>query len=166
MKVWRIWRQLPPLVDEQTRQLNAEIHETLEREGLPPSERTARECFLFVLWSVHVSLSNMRPGVTRRLLLALHGWKIRRLAGGRDEALLHLYERRRIEALYVIRNIHITRHGDGFAPPLTRRLARMFLRNAAGEAHQAPGGLVEEVQAILSRHTAACAGALLSPRPA
>jgi len=166
MNVWRIWRQLPPLVDEQTRQLNAEIHATFAREGLAPSERTARECFLFVLWSVHVSLSNMRPGFTRLMLLALHGWKIRRLAGRKDEALTRLYERRRIEALYVIRNIHIARRADGFAPPLTQRLARMFLRNAAGEVRHVPGGLVEEVLAILSRHTAACAGALLSTRSA
>ncbi|PJG49435.1 hypothetical protein CAF53_15335 [Sphingobium sp. LB126] len=153
---------MPPLVEDQVDLLRKEIRSILDREGWAVSEETSRECFLFILWSVHIGLMNMRPGLTRSVLFWLHKRKIRALAIAGDRRLFPQYERRLIEALYVVKNVYVERTEQGWAPPLSHRSARMFLNNAAPEARSAPGRLLDDVLLILRRRSSACTATLLA----
>lgn len=157
-----LWRRMPHLVDEQSGLLREEIVGILKRQGLTVSEDTSRECFLFILWSVHVGVMNLRPGFTRSMLLWLHKRKITKVSKSGDPRLPALYERRLIEALYVVKNLFVERTEQGWAPPLSLRSARLFLNNASSEARLASADLLEDVLLILRRRSSACAGTLLA----
>lgn len=162
MNFVRLWRHLPPLVDGQVALLRDEISDVLDHHGLAVSEDATRECLLFILWSVHVGLMNMRPGITRNILRWLHKRKIKKTSKTQDRYLAALYERRLIEALFVVKNIVVKRTEQGLAPPLSRRSAKMFLKNVSAEARGAPTGFLDEVLLILRRRCSACAGRILT----
>ena len=162
MKFLRIWRRVPPLVHEQADLLREEVTVVLAREGLAPSEETGRECTLFILWSVHAGLMNIRPALVRNALLWLHRRKVAHTARAGDPDLLPLYERRRIEALYAVRNIFAEQTPRDWMLPLSSRLARMFIRNASAGAQQVSRSAIEEVLRVLRPRSSACVRALLS----
>ncbi|MBH2000586.1 MAG: hypothetical protein I8H96_15825 [Sphingomonadaceae bacterium] len=162
MNLMRLWQRLPPLVDSQVGLLRDEVAGVLDRQGVAVSEAADRECMLFVLWSVHVGVVNMRPGITRNILMWLHKRKIKQTAKAQDRDLVALYERRLIEVLFVIKNIIVERTEQGLAPPLSRRTARMFLKNISTEVGGAHPDLLDEVLLILRRRSSACAERLLA----
>ena len=162
MKLIRVWRSMPPLVYEQANLLQKEVTELLDHQGLAVSEETRRECLLFILWSVHVGLINMRPGIVRSALQWLHKRKIEKKAQAEYRRLLTQYERRRIEALYVVKNVFAKRTAQGWEIPLSLRSARMFLNNATGEAKRASTANLDDVLLILRRRSATCIGTLLA----
>ncbi|RYY29307.1 MAG: hypothetical protein EOP62_00225 [Sphingomonadales bacterium] len=162
MNFVRVWRRMPPLVDSQVALLQDEIGQVLDSQGLAVSATAHRESTLFVLWSVHAGLMNMRPGISRSVLLWLHKRKIAQTAKARDRQLLALYERRVIEVMFVVKNIVFERTEQGLALPLSRRTAKMFLKNLSPEAANAPVDLLDDVLLILRRRSSACAGKLLA----
>ena len=162
MRLMRVWRRMPALVHEQADLLRGEVADIFDRQGVAVSQDTHRECLLFILWSVHAGLLNMRAGLPRGVLLWLHRRKVARTARSGDHRLLPLYERRLIEALYVVRNIVAERTAQGWALPLSTRTARMFLKNASPPAGPVQAAMLDDVLAILRRRSSACIGTLLA----
>lgn len=162
MKFLLLWRRLSPLVYQQTDLLRDDVADFLDRRGLPASEETSRECLLFILWSVHVGLMNMRPGIRRSLLLWLHKRKVAKVAQAGDPRLVTLYERRLVEALYVITNIFAERTAQGWSLPLSPRFARMFLNNATTGSGDVSKAAADDVLPILRSRSAACIGTFLA----
>ncbi|SCW68871.1 hypothetical protein SAMN02927924_02154 [Sphingobium faniae] len=159
--ILKTWRAMPALVEEQSRALRTSLREALDDADMPMPPEAERECFIFVLWSVHICLMNMRPGMSRTVLQWLHERRIKRVGKGDGRLLAH-YRRRRIEALYVVRNVMLERDGPYWAPPLSTRSARMFLDKAFAEKGQLPMDVVHSVLRSLKQSSSACAQRLLA----
>ena len=156
-----IWRRIPRLVEEQSHLLTEDVARTFRQHGIEAGDDARRECRLFVLWSVHVGLTNLPAGLSRTLLQWLHERRIARASDiiGADDA--PLYRRRKIEALYVVRNLFLETGEHGLAPPLTVRSARFFVAKAAGGEQAAPPELLADMLCLLRRASSTCAAACL-----
>ena len=159
----RLWRTMPSLVHEQTDMLRAEMAELFERQGLPVSDETRRECLLFILWSIHVGLANMHPKFLGSLLSWVHRRKIRAHERADHPRLMAQFERRQIEALYGVWNILAARNGQDWEITMSPRSARLFLEKAsAGMPVAMPVTVLDTVLGILRRRNSACLGVVLA----
>lgn len=158
MKFIQIWRAMPSLVYQQADLLRDEVAEALERQGLPVPADMRRECLLFILWSVHVALVNIRPIFLRAPLVWLHRRRIMR----RECDLLAHYDRRRIEALYGVWSIMATQTRQGWEIAMTPRSARIFADKAAVGRANLSSVMLERLFAILRQRNSICLSAVLA----
>lgn len=153
-------RHVLGLVEDAIYSLEGDVRRLLTLEN----GQIARECAIFICWSIHVGIVNAQTSAFDRCLarFLLHRQLVRMSRAWSSESgstvdLLSRYEQRCREVLATTPNIYLyERHGaDTPILPVTRAGAKLFLRNL-GHGHPSPH-IVQRLAELLGAYFWSCA---------